>query len=288
MSDTAEAIKLSGLTKHFRSNKAVDGVDLVVEHGTFHALLGPNGAGKTTLLQTMVKLLHPTSGHGHLLGTPLKKLSHRDFQKIGYISEGQDLPERVAVRTYLDSMRSFYPSWDRDLEAKLIKELDLPTQPAIRNLSRGQRMKVQLISSLAFSPQLILMDEPLGGLDPLMRHEVLAGLLELLSTESPPTVLISSHDVDEIEHVATHISYMAHGKIAYSASVEQMQNECREISLRGDRSKLPDRAIGICEQDGFVRYLDPAFTDDLPAEAESANLSLKEVFHYLARESRAA
>jgi ABC-2 type transport system ATP-binding protein len=216
------------LTKQFRRVKALNGLDLDVPQGAIYALVGPNGAGKTTAIKILMNILRPTSGRAQVLGTDSRQITGKAFTAIGYVSENQELPGWMRVDAFLDYLRPFYPSWDRDLEKDLVKQFDLPLNRKLRDLSRGMRMKAALAGSLAYHPRLIVLDEPFGGLDPLVRDELIEGMLE---RAAEATVLISSHDLAEIESFASHVGYLDQGSLKFSEEMTTLADRFREVEL---------------------------------------------------------
>ena len=189
-------IQCSQLTKKYRRTAALDALNLSVPEGSIYALIGPNGAGKTTLIKTLVNILRPTSGTSSVLGVPSSRLSPKEFAQIGYVSENQDMPEWMTIDYFLRYLKPFYPTWDDARAAEMLKQFNLPTDRKLKQLSRGMKMKASLVSSLAYRPKLIILDEPFSGLDPLVRDEFIEGLLE---SAAGATIFISSHDLAEIE-----------------------------------------------------------------------------------------
>jgi ABC-2 type transport system ATP-binding protein len=233
------AIDTYGLKKKYRRVNAVDGLDLEVPQGAIYALVGPNGAGKTTAIKVLMNILQPTSGSAKLLGQDSTHIAGKSFCSIGYVSENQQLPGWMRVDSLLAYLRPFYPTWDRDLENDLVKKFELPLDRKLKHLSRGMRMKAALASTLAYRPKLIVLDEPLGGLDPLVRDELIEGLLER-AAES--TIFISSHDLAEIETFASHAGYMEQGRLRFSEEMSSLAGRFREVELAFDSpSGLPPR-----------------------------------------------
>src|SRR6188474_852043 len=171
-------IETQNLTRRFGRMEAVHELNLAVPTGSVFALLGPNGAGKTTTLKLLMNLLPATAGSARVLGVDSRKLGERELAQIGYVSENQKLPEWMTVRQLLDYCRPFYPSWDPALEAKLLTQFDLPSERKLKQLSRGMKMKAALLSTLAYRPKLLVLDEPFSGLDPVVRDDFTRGLLE--------------------------------------------------------------------------------------------------------------
>jgi len=172
------AIRTENLKKRFRRVEALTGLDLDVPEGAIYALVGPNGAGKTTAIKILMNIYRATSGRAEVFGAASTTIAGRSFCSIGYVSENQELPGWMRVDAFLSYLRPFYPSWDRDLENELVSKFELPRDRKLKELSRGMRMKAALASALAYHPRLIVLDEPLGGLDPLVRDELIEGLLE--------------------------------------------------------------------------------------------------------------
>ena len=225
------AIEAYGLKKKFRRVNAVDGLDLEVPQGAIYALVGPNGAGKTTAIKILMNIIRPTSGKAKVLGQDSNGVAGESFCSIGYVSENRQMPGWMRVDSFLAYLRPFYPTWDRDLESELVTKFQLPLDRKLRHLSRGMRMKAALASALVFRPKLIVLDEPLGGLDPLVRDELIEGLLER-ATES--TIFISSHDLAEVETFASHAGYMEQGRLRFSEEMGSLTGRFREVELAFD------------------------------------------------------
>jgi ABC-2 type transport system ATP-binding protein len=172
--------------------------------------------------------LQADRGQAHVLGTPSNRLEPRDFQRIGYVSESQKLPERLSLEHYFEYLRSLYPAWDRALERQLCEQFELPSTRKIRHLSHGMRMKALLVAALAYRPQLLVLDEPLSGLDTLVRDEVVNGLLQ---QAGDTTILISSHELAEIESFTTHVAFMQNGRLLLQEAIEGLQARFREVHV---------------------------------------------------------
>ncbi len=301
-------IQLRDLKKSFRHAEAVAGLTLEVPEGAVTAFLGPNGAGKSTTIKCLLNLHRPDSGSATVLGCDSKRLGPKQFQQIGYVSESMELPLWMTVRQFLDYCRPLYPRWDKDFETRLMTQFDLPEKTKLRDLSRGMRMKAALLSSLAYRPKLVVLDEPFSGLDPLVRDEFIHGLLELTEEEGW-TVFVSSHDIEEVQRLADGIAILNGGKLALHESSDSLQARFRavEVVLDGDDKRLPRSPEGWlhAEQAGrTLRFIDSRFSDAEKLEAEIREvlpaattvqrrvMSLREIFVALARayrlENRAA
>jgi ABC-2 type transport system ATP-binding protein len=224
-------IRITGLTKKFRWTPVLKGVDLTVPQGAVFALIGPNGAGKTTTIKILMNILRPTSGSAEILGLESRRLAGHDFTRIGYVSENQEMPEWMTVDYFLAYLRPFYPAWDNDLASQLVRQFNLPGDRKLSHLSRGMRMKAALASSLAYRPEVVVLDEPFTGLDPLARDEFIEGLLE---RSENTTVFISSHDLADIETFASHVAYLDDGRIQFSEELSALSDRFRDVEITFD------------------------------------------------------
>ncbi len=221
-------VETRGLTKKYGRFEAVEDLDLRVPEGSVFALIGANGAGKTTTIRLLMNILRADRGQASVLGTPSKRLGPSDFQHIGYVSESQKLPGRLSLAHYYEYLRSLYPAWDRALETQLCAQFELPSARKIQHLSHGMRMKALLVGALAYRPKLLVLDEPLSGLDTLVRDEVVNGLLQ---QAADTTILISSHELAEIESFTTHVAFMQNGRLLLQEAIEDLQARFREVHV---------------------------------------------------------
>jgi len=276
-------IQTDNLSRRFSGHDAVKGVTLAVPEGATYALIGANGAGKTTLLRLLLNLLTPSQGSASVLGVSSQRLTQRDFLQIGYVGESQRLPSGLAVAHFFDYLRTLYPNWDRALERELCKQLDLPGARAIGKLSRGMRMKVMLVGALAFRPRLLLLDEPLSGLDPLVRDEVMAGLL---AQATDTTIVMSSHELSEIEGCTTHVAFMSKGRLLLQESIESLSARFRAISIVLPPGAPPLRAadtwLMLQTQGTLTRFVDTRFGEEAELRA-TVRAQAGEMLHFEAQ-----
>src|SRR6516225_6561090 len=268
------AIRTEQLSKRYLRLQALNRVSLQVPTGAAYALVGPNGAGKTTLIKILLNLIPSSGGSAEVLGLPAKLIRGKAYRQIGYVSENQDIPEWMKVGALLDYLREFYPTWDRDLENSLVRQFDLPLDRKIKALSRGMKMKLALAGALAFHPRLILLDEPFGGLDPLVRDQLIEGLLER-AQES--TIFISSHDLAEIESFATHVGYLEQGRLLFSDEMTPLSARFREVELTLETplplpAGLPASWLQASSAGAVVRFVDSQF------EAEKCAADIRNSF----------
>src|ERR1017187_2172633 len=161
-----DPIRITGLTRKFRRTPVLKGIDLAVPREAVFALIGPNGAGKTTTIKILMNILRPTSGCAEILSIDSRRLAGRDFTRIGYVSENQEMPDWMTVDYFMRYLRPFYPAWDDDLAAELVRRFNLPGDRKLKHLSRGMRMKAALASSLAYRPVVTAFPGPLPGAAP--------------------------------------------------------------------------------------------------------------------------
>jgi ABC-2 type transport system ATP-binding protein len=294
----SNAIVAEGVTKVFRDVAALNGLNMVIPEGSIFGLVGPNGAGKTTAIKIIMNILHANTGRVQVLDWDSRDLAGSAYCSIGYVSENQKLPEWMRVSDFLAYVRAFYPAWDRAFEDELVKKFDLPAKRKLKMLSRGMRMKVALASSLAYRPALVVMDEPFSGLDPLARDE----LIECISHGARnATLLVSSHDLAEVEAFATHIGYLEAGQLRFSEELKSLAARFRQIDLTVDSPALPDAVpkswIQIQVSNSTVRFIESRFDQEkTPADilqvfgaatsTTYAPMSLRSIFLAIAKGSR--
>ena len=294
-------IRTHQLSRRFGRKEAVRNLSLEVPAGSIYAFLGPNGAGKTTTIKMLMNILAPSGGQAEVLGRNAQALDRAAFTRIGYVSENQKMPDWMTVRQFIDFCRPLYPDWDEAFGQRLLKQFDLPLDRKLGQLSRGMKVKAALLTSLAYKPELLVLDEPFSGLDPLVRDEFIRGVLEL-TEESNWTVFVSSHDIDEVERLADWVGIINEGELMLSESTASLQARFRQVELtRADEGALPaGLPVGwlVPEQNGrVVRWVDSGYEEAALAAAVAqhfpggrldrvAPLSLRDIFLSLARTYR--
>jgi ABC-2 type transport system ATP-binding protein len=302
-------IEAHRISKHYRSTVALADVTFNIPAGAVYALVGANGAGKTTLIKLLLNIFPPSAGRATVLGVSSTLVAGEVFERIGYVSENQEVPESMSVGAFLAYVRDFYPSWDNALEAKLVRQFDLPLDRKLKNLSRGMRMKVGLASVLAYRPSLIILDEPFSGLDPFVRDELVESLLE----RGPETaVFLSSHDLFEIESLATHVGYLEKGRLLFSEEMSTLADRFRSIEITfapapSDSAnplsipmptRLPATWLHPQLTGDVLRFVDSQFSADSSAELAQrfpeasgiaiAPMTLRSIFVSIAKAGRAS
>jgi ABC-2 type transport system ATP-binding protein len=299
--ESGAVIRTEGLTKRFGKTQALTGVGLEVPAGAIYALVGANGAGKTTLIKLLMNILRPTAGSARVLGMDAQSLRGRALNRIGYVSENQEFPEWMTVEGMLAYLRPFYPTWDQALEGQLLQQFDLPAGRKLKQLSRGQRMKAAMASALAFRPSLLVLDEPFAGLDPLVRDELMEGLLD---RAPETTIFLSSHDLAEIESFSSHVGFLEQGRLLFSEEMGVLSERFREVTVTLDGSRpvvgnVPPSWLQYEGTDSMVRFVESACRgEETRAEVrerfpgarsiEMEPMALRAIFLAIAKEKRAS
>jgi ABC-2 type transport system ATP-binding protein len=293
-------IQTENLFKKYGGFDAVQGLSMAVPEGSAFALIGANGAGKSTTIKTLMNIIAPSQGSATVLGVDSRRIGPRELAQIGYVSENQEMPGRMTVAEYIAYLRPFYPAWDRELEAEILAQLRLPPDRKIKNLSHGMRMKMALACALPFRPKLLVLDEPFSGLDPLVRDEFMENLLR--QAGDGMTILISSHELTELEGVATHVAFLDRGRLLFQESMEALTDRLRQVHVTLDRgarpaAQLPKEWLDFRLSGNVASFVDTAYSEDRLAawvsaafgsvrEIDARPIGLREIFKTLARATR--
>ena len=219
---TEPVIQVSDLTRRFGARTALASVSLSLPRGAVYGLVGANGAGKTTLIKHILGLLRAEAGSVRVFGLDPVADPVRVLSRIGYLSEENDLPGWMRVDELIHYTRAFYPQWDDAYAEELRQAFSLEPSARIKSLSKGQRARAGLLIALAYRPELLVLDEPSSGLDPIVRRDILGAILRTIADEGR-TVLFSSHLLDEVEQVADHVTMIAGGRIVLSGPLEEIR-----------------------------------------------------------------
>jgi ABC-2 type transport system ATP-binding protein len=293
------AVVTAGLTCRYGGIEAVTDLSMRVETGTIFALLGPNGAGKTSTLRMLMNIVRPAAGTATVLGLDSRRLGPSELASIAYVSENQQIPRWMTVDQLLAYCRPLYPRWDSALCDRLIDEFDVPRDVRMARMSRGMRVKAALVSALAFRPKLLVLDEPFTGLDPVVRDDLVRGVLELAGAEEW-TVVISSHDLDEVERLVDTVGFLDAGHLVLSERFADLHGRFRRIDVTTDAwPEHADAADGwlSVETSGRVTHLIDSryvageterriatFVPDSVVDAQP--MTLREIFIALVRQQR--
>jgi len=225
---------------HYRAGRTfeIPGLDLKVPAGSIYGFLGPNGSGKTTTIRLVLGLLRPRAGTLRVLDHSMPKEAPRVLARVGYVPEQPHLDPTLTVGELLRFQAAFYPSWDGTWAEELLKTFDLDEQRLFGRLSKGQKGKLMMLLALAQQPELLVLDEPTDGLDPVVRRDILAALLDYVSEEGA-TVFISSHLVHELERICDWIGVMDQGRLVMDLPMERFKNGIKRLVVSAPPPDLP-------------------------------------------------
>jgi ABC-2 type transport system ATP-binding protein len=231
------AVVVEGLTRRYATALAVDNLSLTIARGTVLGLLGPNGAGKSTTLRMIMGLLRPTAGTVRVLGLDPFTTPSQVRQQIGYVPEAPHIYRWMTVREVLRFCRALYAGWKDQKAELLLDSFQLPAGRRVRQLSKGMLAKLSLVIALAHEPQLLILDEPLSGLDPLARDEFLDGVLQELC-DGERTVIFSSHQLDEVNRLSDTVAVLHAGRLLTHCTLDELRSAKRVRAVLHD-GRLP-------------------------------------------------
>jgi ABC-2 type transport system ATP-binding protein len=242
-----KVIECYQLKKNYGSKKVLKGIDLEVPAGTIYTLLGTNGAGKTTFIRMLLGLIPKSGGAVRVLGEDPYKLGPRLRQKIGYVSEEQGLYHWMRVEEIVKFCKSLYWRWNDGLIERYLAQFDLDRRARIGALSKGQTVKLALLLTLAPEPELLILDEPMSGLDPLAQYEFLQVIIREINLEGR-TVFFSTHNLADAESVAGQIAIVNEGVIRAAGEIGEVCSRIKKIRISQD---LPEE-LGELQKKGLV------------------------------------
>lgn len=231
--------ELRNVTKQFGRQVALDNVSLTGERGTVVALLGENGAGKTTALRILLGLLEPDGGSGRVFGLDSWIHGQEIRRRIGYVPDRPTLYEWMTADEMGWYCGGFYDKSFVENYRRMICEFGLPLKKRISTMSRGMKAKVGLALSISHDPELLILDEPTSGLDPIIRREFLESMVDVAATDR--TVLLSSHQIPEVERVADVVCIVKNGKLEIIERLDDLKSSLSEltVTLRNGATEIP-------------------------------------------------
>ena len=228
---TESAIKIEGLHFSYGKKQVLKGVDLEVPKGSIFGFLGRNGAGKTTTIKTLLGLQKPQAGRCVVGGLDSVTKTLEVRRRIGFMAEDQQMYGWMKVSRIIKWVAGFYPDWDYKFADELAEVLRLPKNTKVKELSKGQNSSLALLLALGHRPDIVILDDPTLGLDPIARKDFLRHVIDLLQSNNV-TVFFSSHLLYEIEPVADHIAILDKGIIIKSSKTEQLRESVRKFVLK--------------------------------------------------------
>ena len=278
-------LEMKNVTKTFGKFKALDDLSMTVPKGSVYGLVGPNGAGKSTAIRLMTGIYRPDAGSITLEGMPVYE-NPVNKVRMGYIPDDIFYFPSASMEEMKSFYKGIYPQFDEELYKKLFEVFQLPKKGSIRRFSKGMQKQAAFHLSLCTRPEMLILDEPVDGLDPVMRRQVWSLILSEVAANGT-TVLVSSHNLRELEEICDHVGIMDHGKMLLERSLQDMQGATHKLQLVGE---VPEGLDVLHEsQTGRLKTLvvrgdareisrkvsasDPVYFDVLP-------LSLEEIFIY--------
>jgi ABC-2 type transport system ATP-binding protein len=251
--DASAVVRVERLSRSFGGKKALDELSLSVPRGAVFGVVGANGAGKTTLIRHLLGLLRAQMGTVRLFGLDPVKDPVGVLARVGYLSEDNDLPPWMRVHELLRYVRAFYPRWDDAFAEKLREMFALDPKARVGDLSRGQKARTGLLVALAYRPDLLVLDEPSTGLDPLARRDILAAVLRTVADEGR-TVIFSSHLLDEVERVSDHVALLDKGRVMVQGPLDDVRASHCVLTVQFDGPRpLPPQMAGMFGWEGGGR-----------------------------------
>jgi ABC-2 type transport system ATP-binding protein len=226
------AIETNGLQYRVGRSFEIAGLDLRVPTGAIYGFLGANGSGKTTTIRLLLGLLRPKAGSITVLGQPMPAHAPAILARVGYVPEAPHLDGTLTVGELLRFQAAFYPRWDRALADTLLGQFELDPQQLFGRQSKGQKAKTMMLLALAQRPELLVLDEPTDGLDPVARRDILTALLEFVA-QGDATVFISTHLVHELERICDWIGVMDQGHLLVQEPLLQLKRGVKRLRIGG-------------------------------------------------------
>lgn len=215
-------IEITGLKKKYDNKFELGEINIDIPSGSIVGLIGENGAGKTTLIKSILNTIKIDKGNIKIFGKDYKNENVKE--EIGVVLDNTFFPELLTPKDINNSMKSIYKNWDSDLYFYYLKEFDLPENKTIKSLSKGMRKKLEIATSLAHKPKLLILDEPTSGLDPVVRSEVLDIFLKFIEDDEH-SILLSTHITSDLEHIADKIVFIDEGKIVLEKSRDEIMDD---------------------------------------------------------------
>ncbi len=235
---TEQVLEARGLTKQAGGKQILKGLDLSMHRGEVVGLLGKNGAGKSTLMDVLLGFALPTRGESRVFGDRSDHMRPATKARVGFVPQSDELMGPMTGKQHLALTASFYEHWDSQLIQRLATEWQVPLDRRISALSGGERQKVATLMALGHRPELLVMDEPASGLDPVARRQFMRTILDIAS-DSSRTILYSSHIVADIERTASHIWVMREGEMVWKGELDHLKESVVRIQIRSDRDLDP-------------------------------------------------
>lgn len=283
-------LSTDNLCKSFGKKKVLDGVTLNVKKGSVYGFLGKNGSGKTTTIKCLLGLLQTTDGSSRIFGYDSRKIPETIKNKIGYISQENDLMRWMTVSQIVHYTKIFYDRWNDETCQELLEKFELSENDIVGNLSTGQAQRLAIVLSLSFNPEVLILDEPVGALDPEGRRSFLNTVLDI-SGGGERTILISSHITSDLERIADTVGILKDGRIQVETPMEDLKDSIKKLHIIPKSGIVPDNVIipGLLKSvkernfimatvQNYSEGLKRSLENQYKADVEVFDLNLEEIF----------
>lgn len=227
-------LEIRNLTKKYKNFK-LDDISFVIPKGFIMGFIGENGAGKTTTIKLIMNILQKDAGEIKVFGKENVKHEREIKERIGFVYDDCFYYENLSIRDNGKIIAGFYKAWDWNVFNKYLRKFNLDDKQKVKELSKGMKMKFAIAIALSHKAEFIILDEPISGLDPVMRRQVLEMLQQVMEDENVG-MLISSHITSDLERIADYITYIKNGKIVFSMSIPELQDEY--VMIKGNKNLL--------------------------------------------------
>lgn len=274
-----DALGTRNLHKVFgRDVQALRGLNMNVPTGAVYGLVGRNGAGKTTALRCLMGVLIPTSGSTEVLGCDMRHASYAHRTRVAYVSQSPKLHPGMTIEQLGNYLRTFYPNWDTNLARDLASRFELVYHDRpVSQMSGGEQRKAAMVLAFAARTEVLILDEPAAGLDPIARTQFLDAIVQALSENDGRTVVLSSHILSDLERVADHIGFVRAGEMLWQAPLAHLQEQMRTVQVIFPNGEPPSGFTipGAIKQrregpviTALVKLDDPSLLDALRAQSD--------------------
>ena len=226
------AIQLRNLTKTFPGGTVgVTSLNLDIKPGTVYGLMGRNGAGKTTTIRLLMGLLRPDSGEARVLGEDLRYATRSLRSRVAYVSQSEQMPGWMTLRDLARYVGNFYENWNKSFAEDLAIRWGISSLQPVGSLSGGEQRKAAIILALASNPEVLILDEPAAGLDPLSRRELINEVVGVLNRHTSATILFSTHIISDLERVAEWVGILERGRLVMNRSLDELHGCFRRVQV---------------------------------------------------------